>query len=133
MKNLIITIFICTVFMVCSESYAGDIAVRVFVNNHVKKLNPPAMMRDGRAYVGLRGIANALGACVKWDQKAEVAIVTSGNKRTRVAKSDGIMVNGTLFLPLRTTGEAIGCTVEWDRAERVVRITTEAPCPTGGG
>jgi len=111
----------------------GDAGVRVFVNNREHKLNPPAIARDGKTYVGLRSIANTLNACVKWDAKTRTAMVTVGNKRSRIAQSDGIMVKGALFLPLRAVGEAVGCTVEWDDARGVVRVTSEAPCPTGGG
>lgn len=118
---------------ICAGASARDASVRVFVNNRRVKLNPPAIIRDGKAYVAIRGMAKAVHACAKWDDKSKTAIVTVGNKRKKVKQSDGIMSDGALFLPLRLTGEAVGCTVEWDRAERCVKVTTEAPCPIGGG
>ena len=127
---------IATALCICATiggAFAKDATVQVFVDGRKTKLKPPAMMRDGKAYVGLRAIAKALGASTKWDAKSKKAIVTVCNKRTRVAQSEGITVNGVLFLPLRATGEAVGCTVEWDSSTRAIRITKETPCSIGGG
>lgn len=126
-------VFICAIVLVCAGVFAKDAAVRVFVDGRETKLDPPAMIRDGKAYVGIRGIADALGASTKWDNKSKEATITVGNKRTRVKQSDGITINGSLFLPLRVTSEAVGATVKWDGADRSIRITKEAPAKTGGG
>ena len=128
MKKLT-AILICAV-VICAGVFAKDAAVRVFVDGKEAKLNPPAMMKDGKVYVGIRGIADALGATTKWDDKTKTAIITVGNKRTKISQSEGITVNGSLFLPLRATGEAVGATVKWDGT---VQITKEAPAPSGGG
>ncbi len=132
-KRIVTAIFVCAIIVAGAGAFAGDAAVRVFVDRRETKLDPPAKMRDGTAYVALRGVAKALGASTKWDADAKTATVTVGNKRTRVAASDGITVKGVLFLPLRATGEALGCTVEWDSAQRAIEITTDKPNPTGGG
>ena len=126
-------VFICAAVMVCAGVFAKDVAVRVFVDGRETKLDPPAMIKDGKAYVGIRGIADALGASTKWDNESKTATITVGNKRTRVKQSEGITVNGSLFLPLRVTSEAVGCTVEWDGAAKAIRIAKEAPAKAGGG
>lgn len=108
-------------------------SIRVFVDSQRSKLDPPPMMKDGRIYLGLRGVATALGACAKWDEKTKTAMVTLGNKRVRIEQSQGVTVNGVLYLPLRKMGEAVGCTVHWDPDAHAVRITKEGPCPVGGG
>lgn len=134
MKRLITTaLLICAAIAACAGAFAGDANVRVLVDGRRRKLDPPAVMRNGRVYVALRGVAKALGASTRWDAKTKTAIVTLCNKRTRVAQSKGITVGGVLFLPLRVTGEALGCAVEWDGRARVIRITKEAACPVGGG
>lgn len=117
----------------CAGASAKDTAVKVYVDGLSVRLNPAPIMRDGKTYVSLRAVANALEATTKWNAETRTATITIGNKRARVKQSAGITVNGTLFLPLRATGEALGCTVEWDRSERAIRIDKEAPCPTGGG
>lgn len=127
----IAVLLVCASF--CGAALAKDQPVRVFVNDRAMKLKPSALMRDGKAYVGLRGVAKALGARARWDEKSKTAVITLGNKRTRVEQSKGITIAGQLFLPLRVVGEAVGCTVHWDRSVRAVRITTEGPCPIGGG
>ena len=42
-------------------AFARNATVRVFVDDRETKLNPSAMMRDGKVYVGLRAVAKALG------------------------------------------------------------------------
>ncbi len=117
----------------CRGALSGDVSVRLLVNNREKKLVPPAVIRNGKAYVGLRGITKVLGGCTKWDEKSKTAVITVGNKRARVAFSDGVSIDGLLFLPLRKTGEAVGSTVEWDSSQRAIKITSEVPCAIGGG
>ena len=133
MRQAIKAVFICVAIAACAAAFAGDVAIRVFVDDRKIELDPPAIVRDGTAYVGLRGVADALGATTKWDDETKTAMITLNNKRTRVAQSDGIMVDGHLLLPLRAISEAVDCTVEWDSDEKAVKITTEVPCSTGGG
>jgi hypothetical protein len=133
MKTFIKATLFCAVIAACAGARAGDATVPVHLNGRRIKLDPAPIIRDGRTYVGLRGVAMALGGRAKWDNKSRTAIVTVGNKRTRVKQSQGITINDVLFLPLRTTGEAVGCIVKWDRANKSIRITSEAPCPKGGG
>lgn len=132
-KLATIAILLCVGIAACAGTTAKNAAIRVYVNGRLVRLSPAAMTRDGKTYVGLRGVGRALGASVRWVEKSKTAIVTVGNKRTRVPQSKGITVNGVLFLPLRATGEAVGCAVQWDGPNRTVRITSEPACPTGGG
>lgn len=124
---------LCITTILCVAALAVDDPVRVFIDGKEAKLNPSAMVRNGKTYVPLRGGAEALGAVVKWDDQPRTATITLGNKRTRIPESKGINVDGRLFLHLRDMGEALNCTVKWDPDARAVRITKEAPSPTGGG
>jgi hypothetical protein len=134
MRRLIASaILICAVVLGCAPTLVGDVSVRVYVNGGLAKLDPPAMMRGGKTYVGLRGVAKALMGSTKWIERSKTAMVTVGHKRTNVPQSRGITVNGVLFLPLRAIGEAVGCTVEWDCGRRAISITSEPSCPIGGG
>jgi len=134
MKRVILTtILICIALSVCMEAFAKNAAIRVYVNDRKTKLNSPVVMRNGKVYIGLRDAAKALKADTRWNAKTKTAIVTSGNKRTKIPQSDGVMINNILYLPLRLTGEALGCTIEWVGEDRAVKIFTEAPCPIGGG
>jgi hypothetical protein len=133
MKRLITAaLLICAAIAACAQP-SGNANTQVYVDGRLRKVDPPAMIRDGRAYVALRGVAKALGASTRWDKKTKTAVVTLCNKRARVAQSKGIMVGDVLYLPLRVTGEALGCAVEWDGRARAIRITKEAACPIGGG
>lgn len=132
-KLIMTTLLACAVMTACAGATAKDVAVPVLVDGWPVKLSPSAITRNGKAYVSLRALATALGACTRWDAKSRTAVVTVGNKRTRIAQSKGITIKGALFLPLRATGEAVGCTVEWDSSQRAISITSEAPAPRGGG
>lgn len=109
--------------MLLAASVLCDQPVRVFVNGVERKCNPPAIMRDGQAYIPLRGAGEALGAKVKWDEKTSTATITLRNKRVRISQDQGIMVEGSLLLPLRTMGEALNCTVKWDGKKRAVHLS----------
>lgn len=112
---------------------AKDIPVRVFVDGKERRLNPPAITRDGTTYVPLRAGAEALGATVKWDARTSTATVTLNSKRARIRQGQGIMVNGSLFLPLRLMGESLDCEVKWDAKAKAVRITSKQEvCPPSG-
>lgn len=113
----------------CASAFAGDAEVKVYVNGRLTKLSPPAIMRDGKTYVGLRSAAKALGGSTKWIEESKTAMVTVSNKRTKVPQSQGITINSVLYLPLRTTGEAVGCSVVWDKNRRAIKITSEAAPP----
>ncbi len=126
-------VFFCAAIAACAGPSVKDAAIPVFLDGRRVRLDPPAIVRDGRAYVGLRGVASALGASVKWDEKTRTAVITSGKKRTKVPQSRGITIDDVFYLPLRTTAEAIGCTVEWDSVHRAVRITREERALWGGG
>lgn len=131
MRRLItITIAAVIAALACTAASAGDTAVKVYVNSKLTKLNPPAIIREGTTYVSLRACASSLGGTTRWIDKTKTAIVTVGNKRTKVPQSRGITINGVLYLPLRSTGQAVGCAVEWDRSRRAVKITSEAAPPT---
>ena len=117
----------------CGGSFAADVGTRVFVDGQVKQLNPPPIIRNGTTYIALRSVMAALGGCAKWNDKTKTAIVTVGNKRAKIAQSDAMTVNGAMYLPLRKMGDVLGCTTHWDPHLRAVRITTEGPCPVGGG
>ena len=64
MKILIMTaILFFAALASCRGALSGDVSVRLLVNNREKKLVPPAVIRNGKAYVGLRGITKVLGGC----------------------------------------------------------------------
>ncbi len=126
-------LFVLIGVVACGGSFAADISTRVFVDGQAKKLDPAPIIRGGTTYIALRSVAKALGGCTKWNDTTKTAIVTVGSKRAKIAQSDAITVDGAMYLPLRKMGEVLGCTTHWDPHLRAVRITTEGPCPIGGG
>lgn len=129
MRRLVATAIAVCATLACTQALAGDKPVRVFVNGSFTKLNPAAIMRDGNTYISLLCAGRVLGAHISWLDSSKTAVVTAGNKRTRVHQSQGIVIDEVLYIPLRATGEAVGCTVEWDKAQRAIKIASEAAPP----
>lgn len=72
MKNKFI---ICTIALMLISFAAGAAsdAVRVYVNN--KRVDGEAMIVDGRTYIPLRAVSEAMGAEVAWDDATKTAYV----------------------------------------------------------
>ena len=93
----------------------------------------------GRVMVPLRGVFEAIGAYVEYDEENRV-ITAKKNSETvelklgeRIARKNGAeimldsapdVVNGTTLVPLRFIAEAMGAKVEFDKANSQVLITT---------
>ncbi len=107
-----------------AAALAGDVLVPVYIDGKLYKFNPAARIRDGRTYAPLRAAAEAIGAHVQWNTKAQVAVVCRGDRCVPIKKSQGIIVEGRLLIPLRLMAQALNCQVQWDTAARAVRITT---------
>lgn len=106
-----------------------------------RQLSDQARTIDGRVYVPLRGIFQALGAEVNYSSATRSIRASKGNKQIylpvggRTASIDGREVTldaparsigGVTMVPLRFVGEAFGANVNWQPAQRLVAINTIA-------
>jgi hypothetical protein len=89
--------------------------------------------------VPMRGIFEAMGAKVNWDQGTRTVTGTKGGS-TVILKIDSkdaladnrhialdaaaVIVDGRTLVPLRFISESLGALVDWDQASRTVRIST---------
>lgn len=92
---------------------------------------------DGRAYVPLRFLANALGAKVNWNganvliSAGNINLTFSPGQKTYYINQQSktmdvaplVMPPGRLFLPARYVAEALGYQVLWDDSQKTVTIT----------
>lgn len=115
--------------MVAGSVWSADQLVRVLVDGREQSFKPPARVRDGVAYAPLRAAAEAVGAKVEWNQKAQMAIVCAGNQCVPIKRSQGIVVDGSLLVPLRLMAQALKCEVKWHPATRTVAIWTKEGDP----
>lgn len=113
---------------------------KAFVNDKEIAIDAPAMIKNGRTFVPLRFIGEALGAKVFWENgtrtiaikdKDNVITMQIGerigyvNNYAYVLDEAPFIKNDRTFVPLRFIGEALGADVEWLDKEKTVVIRRE--------
>lgn len=122
------------------KSSAGESGIKIVINGEKKVFDQMPILKNGRVLVPMRGIFEALGAAVDYDD--ETGTVTGRRGRTKVvltADSTAATVNGeavTLdvpatvvdsrtLVPIRFIGQALGKDVDWDEKTNTVSITDQ--------
>lgn len=118
------------------------ITADVYINGEIQYFNQSAYIKNGTTLVPMRGIFEALGASVQFDngtkkitgiKDGKTIVLTVGNKKAYI-KSNGVtgsvdlshpaeITNGSTMVPLRFISESLGATVKWDSEFRNVEIT----------
>ena len=118
----------------------GDVTVRL--RGRIVNLDQAPVIGNGRTLVGLRAIAEAMGARVEWDPKTMSATISLNDRQIvvtvgssviilrRVGASGSmvhtdispIIVGGRIQVPARVLSEALGLTVRWDEKLRTVNL-----------
>jgi hypothetical protein len=108
------------------------------VNGNVVQLDAAPEIVNGRTFLPLRAISEALGATVDWIPDTQGITVTLGDSTVGLQIGNtSAVVNGTVMtldaapyiknsrtmVPLRVIAEGLGAAVTWDPALRVVTIT----------
>lgn len=112
--------------------------IRVFINGYQPTLDVPPFISEGKTFVPLRGVFEALNAKVSWDEAKQEATITKDmltlvvplNQDFALKNGEQIaldtpaqIVNGRVMVPVRFIVEALGEKVEWDPVDYAVRIT----------
>ncbi len=123
----------------CATAFAHP-PITVYVDGNVLSFDQPPIIREDRTLVPMRGIFQALGASVTWDEPPQT--VTAMNMEDiilfRVGEQDlykngeriytmpvpAQIVNDRLLVPLRAVAESIGAEVSWDGIGYVVDIVS---------
>ncbi|WP_239618080.1 copper amine oxidase N-terminal domain-containing protein [Cohnella mopanensis] len=102
----------------------------------------PVVVNGGYTLVPLRGIFEALGARVQWNQKAQTVTGTKGdttivlklgastatiNNKTVTLDASARSIGGRTMVPIRFVSESLGDDVSWNKNTQSVVITTKAP------
>lgn len=119
---------------------AAEQKISVYLNNVPIVFDTEPSINDGTTYVPMRGIFEALGADVKWNdsEKSITVINNSDTIKLYVGKND-IFINGKksakspypvisagrTLVPLRSISELLGADVDWNSATRRIDISTE--------
>ncbi|WP_167577837.1 SpoIID/LytB domain-containing protein [Ammoniphilus sp. YIM 78166] len=119
------------------SDYTAQPVIRVVVNNEVQTYDIAPYIEEGRTMVPLRGIFEALGSDVVWDQRTKTVTAFKGATivqlqiGSKVAQVNSKKVsldaparnkNGRTMVPLRFISEALGAIVEWDAQSRTVFV-----------
>jgi hypothetical protein len=110
----------------------------MIVNSHPVQIDAPAEIKNGRTFLPLRAISEALGATVDWIAETQGITVTLGENTIGLQVGNtSAVVNGTVMIldaapyiknyrtmvPFRVIAEGLGATVEWDPALRIMTVT----------
>jgi len=111
--------------------------IKIYINGNMYQFDQPPIVKGNRTLVPLRGIFEALGAEVQYDQPAGKIMVTKDNVtiilkinsksvtkngKTEIIDEPAILINNRTFVPLRFIGEALGADVKWDSKQNAVFI-----------
>jgi len=121
-----------------SVSYAAD-DIRVVVKDEERTFDQMPVIISGRTLVPMRGIFEALGAAVFWDDATKTVTGKRGGKTIAltISESNAIVdgefkvldvapqiINGRTMVPVRFISEALGEEVGWNGETKTVTIGT---------
>lgn len=135
----IATLFLLQCFITGKPAYAND-EIKVSINGVLQKYDQPPVIVNDRTLVPLRGIFEALGANVAWDDASSTVTASKGNTTIKltigekkayvngaekVLDQESILVNSRTMVPVRFVSEALGCTVNWEEKTQTIIILPE--------
>ncbi len=111
--------------------------IRLVLNSNILFFDEMPVIKEGRTLVPLRGIFEALGATVEWDDDTRTVVsekdgtkvsITIGEKEMYVDGEiktldvSACIINDRTMVPVRAVAEAFGCYVEWEDETKTVYI-----------
>ncbi len=119
----------------------GDVSISIdgIIQNIDPSLGAPFIDENNRTLVPLRGVFEAIGAEVSWNNSAREAVVQKDGKTAKIPvgykfilvnevrlenDSNAIIKDDRTYLPIRIVLESFGCKVDWDNDNRRVVVTT---------
>lgn len=111
--------------------------ITIYVNDFKQAYSNKAIVKNGATLVPLRGIFEALGADVRWDQSSKTIDASRGNTKiwlkigSKSTKINGTsvnidvpaqVVNDSTLVPIRFISESLGAKVEWIPTSKTVKI-----------
>ena len=139
LKLLLAAILIFSAFSFSNNAEAVN-KVTIFVNEVEQSYSNKAVIENGNTLVPLRGIFEALGAEVIWNNSTRTIDATKGSNKiwlkigSNVTKVNGKnvtvaaapkIVNGSTLVPLRFISESLGAEVLWNGAKRTININLD--------
>lgn len=119
---------------VCSFG-AQALGVTVTVGEKPLKFDVPPMVLEGRAFVPMRTIFEAMGADMTWNSHTKTVVAKKDKRQVKLTVGDATakiddhvvfldtparIVRGRVLVPLRFVTQALGAEVRWDGASRII-------------
>ncbi|MDD4690615.1 MAG: copper amine oxidase N-terminal domain-containing protein [Eubacteriales bacterium] len=140
MKKIFAIILCLSVIIgICPIASAQELVI-VELNGAELDFDVPAQIMNDRTLVPLRGIFEALGATVEWDDTTQTVTAYRGdktislqigskslfvNKDEKVLDVPAQLVDGRTLVPARAVAESLGAKIDWDDSAHTVLITDE--------
>jgi len=134
--------------VLCAPVFAAD-EIKITINDEAKTFDVMPVIIDGRTLVPMRGIFEALGAEVGWDDATKTVTGTTSkvtvklqigsklavvNKEAKALDVAAQIIEGRTMVPVRFIAESLGCKVDWDGNTKTVIIVDEnAPKKSADG
>ncbi len=140
MKKIISTFLALTMLIsvFCINIVHAD-AIDVTIDNVLQSYDVMPVIENGRTLVPMRGIFEALGAEIAWDdstktvtgKKGDISVsLQIGNNVAKINGEDktldvaATIINSRTMVPVRFISEALGCKVEWIADTKTVVINS---------
>ena len=133
----LILFFVITLFP--AVVFAGD-EIRVTIDGReVDFPAQPPVIVDGRTLVPMRGVFEALGFDVDWNQDTRTVSLTNAGHNVVISIGSSVftangtehildvpaeIIGGSTMLPIRAVLESVGYELEWDEATRTIAVTS---------
>lgn len=137
MKRHIQSLVLVLVLMVPQMIFAAQ-SPRIEVRGRLIEAQPAAYIKDGRTYVPLRYVTEALGCTVDWIEEEQTVVIAKlgsprlwlvvGKTKARLGDKEisldsPVEIRGDrTFVPLRAIGETLGFQIRWDQETNTVRV-----------
>ena len=117
--------------------YTTNTKIKIFVNSREVVSEVPPVVSSGRTLVPARAVFEALGADVRWNGDAGIAVCSLGDVTVRIKPGMNYIfvnskkvnvdvgaaaVSGRILVPLRAVEESLRCTVNWYGASQYIEI-----------
>jgi len=128
-----------------SPAAAATPPLRIYLDGKFLPLDPAPTIVEDRTLVPLRGLLEAMGATVTWDEAERAVTATKGDRYVRLkidrrlacldpaCSSAAVLdvpariIGDRTFIPARFVSQAMGARVDWDGEQRAVLVDTGRP------
>ncbi len=137
----VISMILSIVMILSMTTVFADARINVTIDGKVQNYDVMPVIQNGRTLVPMRGIFEALGADINWDDASKTVTGTKGDVKivlqigNNVASVNGkdttldvaaTIVEGRTMVPARFISESLGCNVAWEDSTKTVIINSGA-------